>query len=93
MSQQHDGEAMGESSINFATFVESLAQQTIMHLGVIPHPETGQSDVQLVMAKQSIDILEMLCDKSKGNLDQGEEKLISAVLHDLRLLYVQKSQG
>ena len=80
------------AAIDFANFVESLAQEALVHLGVLQHPETGKSERNLPLARQSIDILEMLQSKTQGNLEAGEKKLMHAVLHDLRLLYVQHSK-
>lgn len=81
------------SAIDFATFVESLAQEALVHMGVLPHPETSQTAQSLPLAQQSIDILRMLQVKTQGNLDDAEKKLVDAVLHDLRLLFVQRSHG
>lgn len=89
---EQDRLAKHAAEIDFATFVESLAQEALVHLGVLPHPETAQSERNFPLARQSIDILEMLQKKTRGNLNEHEEKLMSAVLHDLRLLYVQHSK-
>ncbi len=78
--------------IDFAAFIESLAQQALMHLGVLPHPETGERLRELVLARQTIDILQVLHAKTQGNLTADEKQLFDAVLHDLRLVFVQVSQ-
>jgi hypothetical protein len=78
--------------IDFATFVQSLAQQALMHLGVLPHPETGERMRELGLARQTIDILDMLHQKTRGNLSHDEKRLFDAILHDLRLVYVQVAQ-
>jgi hypothetical protein len=73
--------------IDFATFVLSLASSVLVYLG---DPEAGEGEVQvdLPLAKQTIDIMAMLHEKTKGNLSEGEDKLLSGVLYDLRIKYV-----
>jgi len=76
-------------AINFPTFIISLSTQALMHLGEIPNPLSGKVEKEIRVAKQTIDILSLLQDKTRGNLDQGEEKLIEEVLFDLRMKYVE----
>ena len=61
--------------INFSTFIISLSTQALMHLGEIPNPMSGKSETDVPVAKQMIDILGMLREKSRGNLDAGEQRL------------------
>jgi len=75
--------------INFSTFVISLSTQALMHLGEIPNPITGKMEDDVPVAKQMIDIIGMLREKTRGNLDQGEEKLLDDVLFNLRMKYVE----
>ncbi len=72
--------------IDFNTFVLSLSTSALMHLGKLP----GSDDetVNLAHAKQSIDCIALLEEKTKGNLTGEEERLISEVLYDLRLRFV-----
>lgn len=77
--------------IDFATFILSMSGSAMFHVGDIPNPETGKTEKNLPLAKQSIDILEMLKEKTKGNLTTDEEKLVDNVLYDLRLRYVKAS--
>lgn len=79
--------------VNFSTFVFSLNSSALVNLGVISDPVSGKKDKQLLLAKQTIDIIGMLHDKTKGNLSDDEEKLITNILHDLRLMYVKESQA
>ncbi len=79
--------------INLATFILSLSGSAMFHIGEIPNPETGKTEKNLPLAKQSIDILEMLKEKTKGNLDSNEEKLLDNVLYDLRMKYVKASKS
>jgi hypothetical protein len=88
------GEAQNESSddlpeLNFSTFVISLSTQALMHLGEIPDPITGKVASDFPVAKQMIDIIGMLGEKTRGNLDAGEQQLMEDVLYDLRMRYVQ----
>jgi hypothetical protein len=77
--------------VTLATFIFSLSSSALVHLGEIPEPETNRTAVDLPIAKQIIDTLGMLQDKTKGNLDQDEERLLKSVLYDLRMRYIQKS--
>ncbi|MGH7773882.1 MAG: DUF1844 domain-containing protein [Candidatus Binatia bacterium] len=77
------------SEINFSTFVISLSTQALMHLGEIPNPLSGKVESDIPVAKQMIDIIGLLREKTRGNLDRGEEKLINDVLFDLRMKYVE----
>ena len=75
--------------INFSTFVISLSTQALMHLGEIPNPLSGKSETDIAVAKQMIDILGMLREKTRGNLDQNEDRLMEDILFDLRMKYVE----
>ena len=77
--------------INFSTFVVSLNASALLHLGAIEDPTTGQTNKNLVMAKQTIDILNMLEEKTVGNLSTEESNLIKNILYDLRIIYVKES--
>jgi hypothetical protein len=78
--------------INFSTFVFSLNSSALVHLGVIEDPGTGQKVKSLPLAKQTIDILGMLEEKTRGNLTTDEENLLKNMLHDLRLMYVKEKR-
>jgi hypothetical protein len=79
--------------VTLATFIFSLSSSALVHLGEIPDPETKNARVDLALAKQIIDTLGMLQEKTKGNLDPDEDNLLKLVLYDLRLRYVQKSSS
>jgi hypothetical protein len=79
------------SALSFSTFVLGLASTTLIHLGVTANPETGLITVDLLLARQSIDVLNLLRDKTRGNLDADEERLFASVLTDLRMRFVEKS--
>ena len=77
--------------INFPTFVVSLNASALLHLGAIEDPSTGQTNKNLTMAKQTIDILSMLEEKTAGNLTTEEKNLLKNILYDLRIIYVKES--
>ena len=76
--------------IDFATFILSLSSSAILHLGLMENPYTGKTEKNLSLAKQTIDIISMLKDKTKGNLSHEEENLITHLLTDLRFKYVNE---
>ncbi|WP_084185182.1 DUF1844 domain-containing protein [Desulfonatronum thiodismutans] len=75
----------------FPTFVLSLSSSALVHLGEVPDPETGKISENIEIAKHTIDILAMLEEKTKGNLDVEESKLLKDMLFELRMHYVRKS--
>ena len=76
--------------VNFPTFVMSLNVSALYHLGAIEDPETKEKKKNLPMAKQTIDILSMLEEKTKGNLADDEQNLLKNILYDLRIIYVKE---
>ena len=74
--------------INFSNFIFSLSTSALIQLGEIPDPVNNQTNKNLAMAKQTIDILGMLQEKTKGNLSDDEENLIKNILYDLRMRFV-----
>jgi hypothetical protein len=79
--------------VDFGTFVLSLGSSAIMHLGEFEHPESGKVEKDLGMAKHTIDLLDMLQAKTKGNLTPQEDQLIESLLYDLRIRFVQASKA
>ncbi len=77
------------SEINFATFIVGLSTQALLHLGEIPDPSSNHPVRDLVAAQQLIDILGLLRDKTRGNLDHDEAGLLDSILFDLRMKYVE----
>jgi hypothetical protein len=75
--------------INFINFIFSLSTSALIQLGEIQDPGTQQQVKNLPLAKQTIDLIGMLKEKTKGNLTPDEEKLIENALYDLRLRYVK----
>lgn len=78
--------------VTFSTFVMSLASSALVHLGEVPEPETGQMQINLPVAKHTIDILTMLQEKTGKCLDPDESQLIQGLLYELRMKYVVKTK-
>ena len=76
--------------LNFSTFVFSLGTSAMYHFGDFPDPVTKKAERNLEAAKQTIDILGMLQDKTKGNLSDDEERLLESLLYELRMRYVRE---
>ena len=91
MSDAYRGETfvMSDAPIAFNTFVLGLASTAFIHLGVAPNPDTGRAERNLPLARQSLDLLSLLKDKTRGNLTQDEEQFFQELLTDLRLRYVE----
>ncbi len=79
--------------VDFATFVLSLSHSALMHLGEAPHPETGKVEKDIALARQTIDLIGMLEEKTKGNLTGDEERLIGQILYDLRMRFVELAKN
>ncbi len=77
--------------LNFSTFVLSLTSSAFYHLGDIPDPLTGEKKENLPAVKQTIDILIMLQEKTKNNLDAEESKLLEQLIYELQVKYVAKT--
>lgn len=73
---------------NFLQFISGFAVQTLVHLGSMSNPMSGETAVDLPNAKYSIDMLGIFQEKTKGNLTPAEEEYLSNMLRDLRLQYV-----
>jgi Domain of unknown function (DUF1844) len=82
-------EARIDEPVTFSTFVLGLSTQALLHLGEIPDPVTRATERDLPAAKQVIDILGILREKTRSNLEAGEDSLLESVLYDLRMRYVE----
>jgi hypothetical protein len=91
--EQKDALDSGDSSelpaLDFATFVLSLSHSVLVHLGDAPDPSGAGRSINLGYAKHTIDTLAMLQEKTKGNLNGDEERILSQVLFDLRMRFVE----
>ena len=79
--------------ITFSTFILSLNSSALVHLGMQQDPLTGNKSANLTLAKQTIDILAMFDEKTKGNLTDDEKRLLTHILYELRLMYVKQTKG
>ena len=82
-------EAQSTPTINFTSFVLSISTSALVQMGLVPDPVSNETQKNMVLAKQQVDILEMLGEKTKGNLDENEQKLMDQVLYELRMRYVE----
>ncbi|MBI1862152.1 MAG: DUF1844 domain-containing protein [Deltaproteobacteria bacterium] len=78
--------------VDFSTFCLSLATGALINMGIAPDPITKKTQKNLEMAKQNIDILGMIRDKTRGNLSTDESKLIESLLAEVRLRFVDVSR-
>ena len=78
-----------DEPVSFSTFLLGLSTQALLHLGEIPNPLTNAIERDLAAAKHVIDILGILREKTRNNLDQDEESLLESALYDLRMRYVE----
>jgi hypothetical protein len=74
---------------SFSFLVATHAAQLATLLGQTPNPMTGKTEVRLDMARHFIETLAILEEKTKGNLTPDESQLLSAVLHNARLGFVE----
>ena len=77
--------------VTFSTFVLSLASSALVHLGEVPNPETGKISRDDDLARNAIDLLTMLDDKTRNGLTPEESKLMRDVLYELRMKFVAHS--
>jgi hypothetical protein len=79
--------------IDFSTFTLSLATSALFHMGMTEGPEGSKGEANLSLARQTIDTLELLQDKTRGNLSEEEDKLLQTVLYEIRMVFVSSSEG
>ncbi|CAN5777459.1 hypothetical protein BH18ACI5_BH18ACI5_16760 [soil metagenome] len=82
-----------DSGISFAQFILSLGTTAAVHFGDLPDPMTGErGGTNLAAAAQMIELIGMLQEKTRGNLEPAEAKLVEDLLYDLRMRFVQGQQ-
>jgi hypothetical protein len=91
MAEVQTSTQSGELSQKFIEFVMMQAQQASLFLGRLPNPQSGKAEVLLDPAKLFIDQLEMIREKTRGNLTSQETEILSSVLSDLQMAFVQAS--
>jgi hypothetical protein len=79
----------GEPTMTFSSFVMSLGMQALMALGEMPAPDGAEMPQNKEAAQQSIEILGVIKDKTKGNLEPDESRLLEEVLHNVRMAFVK----
>lgn len=78
--------------VDFATFVLSLSTSALYHLGELPDPVTGKiGEKNLVIVRQTVDTLELLQQKTVGNLEPEEAKLLNSLIYELRMKVIKES--
>ena len=77
--------------ITFSAFVVTLVQSAMVHLGEAPNPETGSKQMDLDMARHTIDVLSMLKNKTEGNRTEDETKLLDTLLYEIRTKFLTAS--
>jgi hypothetical protein len=86
-----DGEKL--PALDFSTFVLSLSHSALVHLGDAPSPDGHKAERDLLLARQTIDLLGILQEKTRNNLTGEEERLLDQALYDLRVRFVEVSKG
>ncbi len=89
----HTGMEFAMPKISFSTFIMSLNASVLVNLGLETDPTTGAQSSNLPLARQTIDILGMLEEKTRGNLEDDERRLLTHMLYELRLLYIQAKEN
>ena len=87
------GEDYEPTPITLSTFLVSLSTQALVLLGEMPNPATGELEPDLGGVQEIIDLIAMLKEKTRGNVDAQETQLFEKILYDLRMLYVEKVRG
>ena len=89
---QRNTQSSGENTQRFIAFIMMQSQQTALFLGRLANPQTGKTEVNLEVARMLIDQLEMIREKTRGNLNHEETEILGSILADLQVGYVQAAQ-
>ena len=87
---QDDSDKAGD--VTFSSFVLMVGSTALVHLGVAPDPASGQQKPDLPQAKQVIDLLGVIQEKTTGNLTADEASLLEHLLYDLRVRYLEAAK-
>ncbi|NJN65111.1 MAG: DUF1844 domain-containing protein [Acidobacteria bacterium] len=82
---EHD---FGSTEVRFADVVQPFWLMALVALGVVPHPDSGQPQIDLARAREAIAVLELLRAKTSGHLDDAEQRLLDQALYELRMNYL-----
>jgi hypothetical protein len=91
-AQKEEAQKTPLPEINFSSFIFSLSTSALLHFGEISDPISNKRERNLPLAKQTIDLLGMLKEKTKGNLLKEEEELLDTILFNLRMKYVEEAK-
>lgn len=89
----NSGEELEMPPASFSSLVGMFTTQAMVGLGVIPNPVSGKSEPQLKLARHFIDLLGLIEEKTKGNLDADEKTMLNSTLHQLRTTFLQQSKA
>lgn len=90
--QRNSQQTSGEMTQRFIEFIMMQSQQAQLFLGRLPSPQTGKAEINLAVARMLINQLEMIREKTRGNLNHEEAEILSSILADLQVAYVQASK-
>jgi hypothetical protein len=93
MADEKTNSQSSQMKIDFKTFVSSLYVSAIVAMGILPDPLTKEKKKNLSFAQETIEILQMLKEKTKGNLDDSESKFLEESIYNLMLQYVEAAKG
>jgi len=91
MAEIQRSQLSGEMTQRFIEFIMMQAQQAALFLGRLPNPQSGKPEPNLEIARMFIDQLEMIREKTRGNLTHEESEILGSIISDLQLGYVQAS--
>ena len=87
--EQNKTETPPFPEVSFTSLIFSLSSSAFFHLGEVADPETGERKKDLPLAKNAIDTINLLNEKTKGNLTEDEQKFIDTILSDLKWRYIK----
>jgi len=77
--------------LEFSSLIMLLYFPALVQLGLVEDPATGERRESLLLAKRNIDLLDLLKDRTKGNLEPEEQRFLDGVLDQLKLAYLKKA--
>jgi len=87
--ESFDSDSMKDTEINFLQFIITLYSSAMINLGVIPDPVSEEIHSNPKQAKELIDIIAMLKEKTKGNLNDEEDKALDEIIYQARMIYIK----